>query len=55
MGYDVTLVKDAHTTEDYDDAVLTAAQRIDYHNEILDGFRTDGHSIRVKPTEGVIF
>jgi len=55
MGYDVTLVKDAHTTEDYDDAVLTAAQRIDYHNKILNGFRTDGRSIRVKPTADVIF
>ena len=55
MGYDVTLVKDAHTTEDYDDAVLTAAQRIDYHNQVLDGFRAGGHIIRIKPTEDVVF
>lgn len=55
VGYDVTLVGDAHTTEDYDEAVLTAAQRIDYHNEILDGFRTDARIIRVKPTDEVAF
>jgi hypothetical protein len=46
MGYDVTLAKDAHTTDDYDEAVLTVAQRIEYHNEVLDGFRTDEHVIR---------
>ncbi len=55
MGYDVTLVRDAHTTVDYDDAVLTAAQRIEYHNEVLDGFRTDEHVIKVKPTDEVAF
>ena len=55
MGYNVTLVQDAHTTIDYDEAVLTAAQRIDYHNEVLDGFRTDGHVIRVKLTDEVSF
>lgn len=55
MGYNVTLVKDAHTTIDYDEAVLTAAQRIDYHNEVLDGFRTDGHVIMVKPTDEIVF
>jgi nicotinamidase-related amidase len=55
MGYDVTLVRDAHTTDDYDGAVLTAAQKIEYHNEVLDGFSTDGHSIRVKPTDDIVF
>jgi len=55
MGYNVTLVKDAHTTDDYEEAVLTAAQRIDYHNEVLDGFRTDEHVIRVKPADEVVF
>jgi nicotinamidase-related amidase len=55
MRYDVTLVKDAHTTDDYDGAVLTAAQKIEYHNEILDGFSTDGHRIRVKPTDDIVF
>ncbi len=55
MGYNVTLVKDAHTTIDYDEAVLTAAQRIDYHNEVLDGFRTDEYVITVKPTDAIEF
>jgi nicotinamidase-related amidase len=55
MGYDVILVRDAHTTEDYDGAVLTAAQRIDYHNKILNGFSTDGHSVRIKPTDDIVF
>jgi nicotinamidase-related amidase len=55
MRYDVTLVKDAHTTDDYDGAVLTAAQKIEYHNEILDGFRTNGNIIRVKPTDDIVF
>ncbi len=55
LGYDVTLVGDAHTTDDYTDEVLTAAKRIEYHNEILDGFRTVGHVIKVKPTNEVIF
>jgi nicotinamidase-related amidase len=55
MGYDVTLVGDAHTTDDYDEAVLTAAKRIEYHNEVLDGFRTDDHVIKVRPTHEVIF
>lgn len=55
MGYNVTLVGDAHTTDDYDDAVLTAAKRIEYHNEVLNGFRTDEHVITVKPTSEVTF
>jgi nicotinamidase-related amidase len=55
MGYNVTLVGDAHTTDDYDQAVLTAAKRIEYHNEVLDGFRTDDHVITVKPTSEVTF
>ncbi len=55
MGYDVTLVQDAHTTEDYDGAVITAAQRIDYHNGVLNGFRSDEHRIKVKPTDEIVF
>ncbi len=55
MGYNVTLVKDAHTTDDYEETVLTAAQKIDYHNEVLDGFRTDEHVIRLKPADEVVF
>jgi hypothetical protein len=55
MGYHVTLVGDAHTTDDYDEAVLSAAKRIEYHNEVLDGFRTDDYVIRVKSTDEVTF
>jgi nicotinamidase-related amidase len=55
MGYNVTLVGDAHTTDDYDGAVLSAAKRIEYHNEVLDGFRTDKHVITVKSTREVTF
>ncbi len=54
-GYDVTLVSDAHTTDDYDEAVLTAAQRIAYLNEVVNGFASDTHSITVKPTNEVTF
>ena len=53
VGYDVTLVGDAHTTEDND--VLTAAQIIAHHNCTLDYFGTDDHIIRVKPTEEIAF
>ena len=52
-GYDVTLVSDAHTTEDYEGAVLTAAQRIAYLNEIVHGFGVDTHRITVMPTSEV--
>ena len=55
MGYNVTLVGDAHTTDDYDQAVLTAAKRIEYHNEVLDGFSTGDYVITVKPTSEVTF
>jgi nicotinamidase-related amidase len=55
MGYNVTLVGDAHTTDDYDEAVLSAAKRIEYHNEVLDGFSTDDHVIRVKSKDEVTF
>ena len=53
VGYDVTLVGDAHTTED--NGVLTAEQIIAHHNATLDYFGTDSHRIRVKPTEEVTF
>jgi len=54
-GYNVTLVGDAHTTGDYDEAVLTAAQRIAYLNDVVNGFRTDEYTIRVKPTSEIAF
>ena len=53
-GYDVTLVSDAHTTTDYDEAVLPAVQRIAYLNQVVDGFASDTHSITVKPMHEVI-
>lgn len=52
-GYDVTLVSDAHSTQDYDEAVLTAAQRIAQLNHVVDGFGTETHTITVKPTNEV--
>ncbi len=52
-GYDVLLVSDAHTTEDYDGAVLTAAQRIAQLNHFVTGFSVDDREIVVKPTSEV--
>ncbi len=52
-GYNVTLVSDAHSTQDYDGEVLTAAQRIAQLNHVVDGFGTDTHIITVKPTSEV--
>ncbi|GAC1354693.1 MAG: cysteine hydrolase family protein [Ktedonobacteraceae bacterium] len=52
-GYDVTLVSDAHTTDDYEGAVLPAVQRIAYLNHVVDGFATDTHTITVTPTSEV--
>jgi nicotinamidase-related amidase len=51
MGYDVTLVSDAHTT--IDNKVLTAAQIIAHHNALLDGFDAGSHSITVKRADEV--
>ncbi|HSB09229.1 MAG TPA: cysteine hydrolase family protein [Blastocatellia bacterium] len=47
MGYDVTLVSDAHTT--IDNKLLTAPQIIAHHNALLDGFDAGSHCITVKP------
>ncbi|MFY9553226.1 MAG: cysteine hydrolase family protein [Blastocatellia bacterium] len=51
MGYDVTLVSDAHTT--IDNKLLTAAQIIAHHNALLDGFDAGTHVITVKPANAV--
>ena len=51
IGYDVTLVSDAHTT--IDNKLLTAAQIIAHHNALLDGFDAGTHSITVKPANEV--
>jgi nicotinamidase-related amidase len=52
LGYDVTLVADAHLTRDT--PVLASSQIIEHHNLLLDGFAAGVHSIKVKPT-GEIF
>jgi len=53
MGYDVTLVSDAHTT--IDNKLLTAAQIIGHHNALLDGFDAGPHAVTLKPADEVIF
>ncbi|HTI15755.1 MAG TPA: cysteine hydrolase family protein [Dictyobacter sp.] len=51
LGYDVTLVKDAHITFDTD--ILTAPQIIAFYNDTLDGYATGDKSIRVQPTSEI--
>jgi nicotinamidase-related amidase len=59
LGYDVTLVADAHTTTDGN--LLTAAQTIAYHNDFLwgfgaeDGFGAGKHSVTVTPSSEIAF
>ena len=53
LGYDVTLVADAHATVDSE--VLPAAQIIAHHNYTLDGFGTDAHEIAVRLAGEVSF
>lgn len=48
LGYDVTLVADAHTTADMPS--LTVEQIVDHHNALLDGFDAGEAVIKVKPT-----
>ncbi len=38
LDYDVTLVADAHSTFDFDDSPITAAQIIAHHTDVLSGF-----------------
>jgi nicotinamidase-related amidase len=56
LGYQVTLVSDAHSTTD--NAVLAAPQIIAYHNYILQMVWSDEHSkvveVIVKPTSDVV-
>lgn len=56
LGYNVTLVSDAHSTTD--NAVLTAQQTIAYHNHILQMVWSDEHGevveVTVKPTSETI-
>ncbi len=53
MGYNVTLVSDAHTT--YDNDVLSAAQIIAHTNATLNGFNSDDNVITVKPSNDITF
>jgi nicotinamidase-related amidase len=50
LGYDVTLVADAHTTAD--SGTFTVEQIVDHHNALLDGFDAGKAAISVKPTSG---
>jgi nicotinamidase-related amidase len=52
LGYDVTLVADGHTTSG--NALLTAAQIIQYHNAILAHLTTPGAPIQVQPAEQLL-
>lgn len=47
LGYNVTLVADAHSTEG--NGVLTGEQIIAHHNRTLNGFGSESAYIRVKP------
>jgi nicotinamidase-related amidase len=51
LGYDVTLVADAHTTADTE--MFTVEQIVDHHNALLDGFDAGKAVIRVRPTSAV--
>jgi len=51
LGYDVTLVADAHLTSNT--PVLTTSQIIAHHNLLLDGFAAGIHSIKVTLTGDV--
>jgi nicotinamidase-related amidase len=53
LGYNVTLVADAHLTAD--SSVLTAAQIIAHHNLVLDGFEAGIHSIKVTAASAISF
>jgi nicotinamidase-related amidase len=52
LGYDVTLVSDAHTTVDSE--ILRAEQIIAHHNVVLDGFGAGDHPVAVRPAAEVI-
>ena len=53
LGYDVTLIKDAHTT--CDNELLTAAQIIAHHNSLLDGLNAGEHEIILKSANEMDF
>jgi len=51
LGYDVTLVADAHTTTDT--RTLPAARMVAYHNEILDDFGNDDHVVTAREAQAI--
>jgi nicotinamidase-related amidase len=53
LGYDVTLVSDAHLTRD--NVVLTAANIIAHHIFVLIGFGAGDHVIKTKHTAEIVF
>lgn len=53
LGFDVTLVSDAHTTAD--EGGLTAQQIIKHHNTLLNGFDAGGHEVSVKKSSEITF
>lgn len=53
LGFDVTLAGDGHTTIDTD--LLTAAQIIAHHNQILNGFNSGRNTVTVKPANEIAF
>lgn len=53
LGYNVTLVGDAHLTRDTE--VLNAEKIIAHHNFVLDDFSAGDHVVKVKPTDQIVF
>lgn len=51
LGYDVTLVADAHTTADSEG--LTVEQIVTHHNSVLDGFSAGPASVTVVPASDI--
>ena len=52
LGYDVTLVADAHLTRNT--PILTAAQIIAHHNLLLEGLSAGIHSIKITPASEIV-
>ncbi|KYP81277.1 cysteine hydrolase family protein [Ferroacidibacillus organovorans] len=53
LGFDVTLITDAHSTTDND--VLSAQQITDHHNHTLDDFGNDAHWIVTASSDDELF
>ncbi len=53
LGYDVTLIGNAHTTGDT--ASLQFADIVAHHNETLNGFKAGNARVRVRPAADISF